>query len=171
MLFVQYGHDAYGSKLAAKRSFAPGDLIYQFSGYRVTTQPTYQTIQIGADKHIDHLDVLAYLNHSCSPNTLIDTENLSVIAARAINAGEELTFFYPSTEWEMAQPFVCCCKVPGCLGLVAGAKFLSLEVLQRYYISQHIWELYNITMKKTNASKACFEVHVRDSIICEKILS
>jgi hypothetical protein len=106
-------------------------------------QPTYQTIQIGADKHIDHLDLLAYFNHSCNPNTLIDTENLSVIALRAINAGDELTFFYPSTEWEMAQPFICCCKAPGCLGLVAGAKYLSLDILNRYQLNPHILEMVN----------------------------
>lgn len=146
MLSVEYSHEAYGSKLLAKKSFTEGDLIYRFSGYHVKTQPTYQTIQIDSDKHIDHLDVLAYFNHSCSPNTLIDTENLSVIAVHPISAGEELTFFYPSTEWEMARPFICHCKSPECLGLVAGAKFLPLDVLQRYYINPHIWKLYNITM-------------------------
>jgi hypothetical protein len=148
MLSVEYGHQEYGSKLLTKVSFAEGDLIYQFSGYRVKMQPSYQTIQISTDRHINNLDILTYLNHSCNPNTVIDTKNLSVIAARAISAGEELTFFYPSTEWEMAQPFFCCCKAPGCLGLVAGAKFLSIDVLQRYHINPHIWELHNITMTK-----------------------
>jgi hypothetical protein len=87
-------------------------------------------------------------NHSYNPNTVIDAENLSVIAARAISTGEELTFFYPSTEREMAQPFFCCSKAPGCLGLVAAAKFLSIDALQRCDINPHIWELHNITMPK-----------------------
>jgi hypothetical protein len=148
MLFVEHSHDEYGSKLITKKAFAEGDLIYQLSGYHIKTWPTYQTIQISADKHIDHLDILAYLNHSCNPNTIIDTENLSVLAIRAIGAGEELTFFYPSTEWEMTQPFICCCKSLGCLGFVAGAKFLPIDVLQRYYINQHVWDLYNIAPQK-----------------------
>lgn len=140
MLFVEYGHEQYGTKLVTEKSFASGDLIYQFSGYRITAQPTYQTIQISADSHIYHLDALAYINHSCSPNTLIDTENLSLIAAKAISAGEELTFFYPSTEWEMVQPFFCHCTAPECLGLVAGAKYLTMDILSQYYISPHILE-------------------------------
>ncbi len=150
MLSVEHSLDVYGSKLITKNPFASGDLIYQFSRYRVTTRPTYQTIQISTDKHIDHLDVLAYLNHSCSPNTLIDTKNLSVTAARKIRAGEELTFFYPATEWEMAQPFICCCKAPGCLGLIAGAKYLSMDILNLYRISPHILEMARQITPKEN---------------------
>jgi hypothetical protein len=143
MLVVEYKDDRYGSKLITKKSFALGELIYQFSGYRVTSMPTYQTIQISEDRHIDHLHILAYINHSCRPNTWIDTENLSLMAARAISAGEELTFFYPSTEWEMVQPFLCHCQAPGCLGFVAGAKYLNMDILSQYNISPHILELIN----------------------------
>ena len=44
------------------------------------------------------------------------------MAGRDIAAGEELTYFYPSTEWEMDRPFRCLCGAPDCVGVVSGAK-------------------------------------------------
>lgn len=35
-----------------------------------------------------------------------------------LKEGDELTFFYPSTEWSMAQPFDCLCK-----GVMKGRKW------------------------------------------------
>ncbi|KAB8242433.1 hypothetical protein BDV35DRAFT_366204 [Aspergillus flavus] len=43
---------------------------------------------------------------------------------RPLTVGDELTFFYPSTEWTMVQPFQCGCGagLRRCLGRVAGAS-------------------------------------------------
>lgn len=54
-------------------------------------------------------------NHSCSPNTAFEISasipeaDWAFVALAEIKAGEEFTFFYPSTEWEMDQPFECQC--------------------------------------------------------------
>jgi hypothetical protein len=72
---------------------------------------------------------------------IVDTAQLGCYAARDIAAGEELTYFYPSTEWDMAQPFVCLCGAPQCIRLVVGAKYLPLDVLSRYLINRHIREM------------------------------
>jgi hypothetical protein len=65
------------------------------------------------------------VNHSCTPNVAFDlshprtsediensqypTEwNLRTLS-RPIAKGETLTFFYPSTEWDMGAPFTCAC--------------------------------------------------------------
>jgi hypothetical protein len=140
-LRIEYNNKIHGASVISKRNFAPGEVIYKFRNCRVTNIPTYQTIQIGENEHIVDLDIMAYLNHSCMPNTFIDTKDLSVIAARLIVPGEDLTIFYPSTEWEMAKPFICQCKEPDCLGLIAGAKYLLPEVLNRYHISLHISQM------------------------------
>jgi hypothetical protein len=141
MLEVEPGSSAYGARLLATQPIAEGQLIHQIRNYRLTHQPTYRSIQIGRDAHIEELGVIVYLNHSCQPNTIVDTAALAVYAARAIAAGEELTFFYPSTEWEMDRPFICLCGAPQCVRLVAGAKYLSVDTLSRHFVNRHIREL------------------------------
>jgi hypothetical protein len=141
MIHIEHGGSAYGARLITDGLYARGQLIYRIAGHRIAPQPTYQTIQIGQATHIEELGVLAYLNHSCRPNTIVDTAALTVTAARDIAASEELTFFYPSTEWEMDRPFVCLCGAPQCVRLVAGAKYLSIDTLSRYFINRHIREM------------------------------
>lgn len=58
-----------------------------------------------------------------------------------LKAGEELTFFYPSTEFDMSQPFDCRCKVEECRGTITGAKDMSPEVLRQYWLNPHIEEM------------------------------
>jgi hypothetical protein len=62
-------------------------------------------------------------------------------AARNIEPGDEITFFYPSTEWDMAAPFVCNCNQDNCLQVIAGAYHLPVSVLSKYFINKHICEL------------------------------
>ena len=133
--------DACGIHLVTDRIYTKGELICQIENYQIVTKPTYQTIQIGRSLHLEELGIIAYMNHSCQPNTLVDTANLAIRATREIAIGESLTFFYPSTEWEMDRPFVCLCGAPACVRLVAGAKYLSVDVLRRYFINQHIRDL------------------------------
>ena len=130
----------------AGKAYREGELIFHVVNYSIQDKATYQTIQVKKDKHIANLDILAYVNHSCCPNTVFEAESLTLRATRNIAYGEEMTFFYPSTEWILDRPFVCHCGFPECLGLVTGAKFLTLDVLQHYYINPHIWEIYNGTI-------------------------
>ena len=141
MLKIERGGSPYGARLITDQLLGKGELICHITGYRVVPEATYQTVQIGAHSHIEELGVLAYLNHSCQPNTIVDTTALTVTAIRDIAAGEELNFFYPSTEWEMDRPFICLCGSPQCVRLVAGAKYLSIDTLARYFINQHIRDM------------------------------
>jgi hypothetical protein len=149
MLKTISGGSAYGARLITNQPYRRGDVIYHIEGHRFTEKPTYQTIQIGRAQHIEELGVIAYLNHSCQPNTIIDVARFEVIAVRNIAAGEELNFFYPSTEWEMDRPFICLCGAPQCVRLVAGAKYLSIDTLSRYFINQHIREMIFETLAQT----------------------
>lgn len=60
---------------------------------------------------------------------------------RELKVGDQLTFFYPSTEWEMARGFECACGEEGCLGTIRGARWLSGETLGRWWVNGHIWDL------------------------------
>jgi SET domain len=99
--------------------------------------PSYRTIQVGASTHIEG-PLLAYMNHSCRPSAIIMTRQLSVRAWTALKCGEEVTFFYPSTEWKMVRPFHCLCGAPDCIKYVAGAEKLPVDLLARYHLNPHV---------------------------------
>ena len=125
--------------LHATTDFYPGDVICQFGAGTIQTHATYLTVQIGDDKHITLMpEILQYTNHSCAPNVFFDTTTMDLICLKAVKTGDELTFFYPSTEWEMAQPFVCHCGNNECLQVIDGAANLDVEVLEKYRLTDYI---------------------------------
>jgi hypothetical protein len=140
MLRVEHGA-TYGGRLITTGPLAAGQVVAPFAGDRRVSRPTYRTIQVGPQAHVEGLGVLGYLNHACRPNCQIDTLSMRVVAGRDIAAGEELTFFYPATEWDMDRPFRCRCGAPECVGVVAGARHLSPETLRRYALAPHIRHL------------------------------
>lgn len=141
------GKPDYGTRLVATRPFHRGDVIFSILGCK--TQQSYKSVQIGWATHVEDTRLLAYQNHSCRPNTIVDTAERKVLALRDIPAGDELTFFYPSTEWTMVQPFRCLCGSSDCLGQIAGAKYLSLDTLSRYFINDHIRQIAAAVLSTT----------------------
>jgi SET domain len=129
----------YGARCDASRPVSQGEAIVRLSG--AMTKQSYRTIQIDEYRHLEEPRILAFLNHSCHPTVLIDTSCLMVFAATDIVAGEELAFFYPSTEWKMVRPFICLCGSAQCLHYIAGAQHLSLNTLDRHFINSHIRDL------------------------------
>lgn len=61
--------------------------------------------------------------------------------AKGLAVGQELTFFYPSTEWDMAQGFDCFCGAKTCRGFISGAKNMSKKQLEGMWLNAHIREL------------------------------
>lgn len=123
----------------ARRTYQPGDVVTGFSAGKVLSHPTYLTVQVDVDKHImlqpEHLQ---YINHSCDPNVFFDTYKMQVIALKPIAEGDEMTFFYPSTEWDMIQPFKCFCGNSKCLGEIRGAAHINPAQLQTYTLTRFI---------------------------------
>lgn len=126
--------------LTTKAARACGEVICAIPSEDPSSHPTQFTVQVAADRHIEVRE-LSSMNHSCEPSVVLDTRRLLVIAARPLAPGDELTFFYPSTEWEMNTPFICLCGAQGCIHVVAGARFLPISTLERYYLNPHIREL------------------------------
>lgn len=78
------------------------------------------------------------MNHSCAPTVEIEvrTSNpqdgypdgisgeVRVAHNRDLEVGDELTFFYPSTEWASASPFKCLCGAGEgrCIGMQRGIR-------------------------------------------------
>lgn len=135
--------------LHATAFFDAGDLICAFGADRILNTPTYLTVQTGEDKHITlDPEFLQYINHSCNPNVFFDTTAMELLALKEIQPGDELMFFYPSTEWKMEQPFDCFCGTAQCLHRIQGASYLSDEVAGRYKLTDFILEKLNTRKKK-----------------------
>ncbi|KAI1136572.1 hypothetical protein F5Y05DRAFT_405155 [Hypoxylon sp. FL0543] len=134
----------FTSKSLSRISLPPFGLYAKMDSPPCTfaSAPTYATVQCGRDKHLNLNSDLLYINHSCEPSLIFDTANLNIIAGpNGLRAGEELTFFYPSTEWEMAQPFDCQCGKPTCRGRISGAKDMTKAQLEGVWLNGHILEL------------------------------
>ena len=134
--------------LITKQAYKTGDVICEIPKDKVVNKPNRFTVQIGRTEHTD-VGKLAALNHSCDPNVILDTTNMEMVARRDIEKGEELSFFYPSTEWEMDAPFICLCGSSNCIHVVAGARFLPLSVLETHYLNAHIREEMIELLNKT----------------------
>ncbi|KAG9018898.1 hypothetical protein FRB90_008479 [Tulasnella sp. 427] len=127
----------FNSSLKAVRAFRQGETICPFEG--LTFGPKrYTSVQCGpgSEDHVELNSDLVYVNHSCEPNVAFDLsapnpDDWHVRALKEIPVGEPLTFFYPSTEWEMAQPFRCTCNTETCLGEVKGASALTSDELRK----------------------------------------
>ena len=148
MAEVRLNTDNGQRQMHALRAFTPGEIISDFWARETLDSPTYLTVQVGIDKHILLAPFeLQYINHSCMPNVFFDTTAMKLIALTHIREGEELTFFYPSTEWSMAQPFQCYCGQPGCLGLIEGATFLSADILSGYRLTDFVMQQLQLKTK------------------------
>lgn len=128
--------------LHATVTFKQGDIISPFGVKEILKEPNYLTLQLNEQEHIlVNPECLRYINHSCDPKVLFDTTNMVVTCLSQIEVGEEITFFYPSTEWSMAQEFDCHCKTQRCLGRIQGAAHLHPDILQTHQLSDHIKQL------------------------------
>jgi hypothetical protein len=125
--------------LFANAAFKNGDVIVAFNASKIVDTPNYLTVQVSEHKHI-HLfpEYLQYVNHCCEPNVLFNTTTMQLECISDIETGEELRFFYPATEWKIAQQFVCNCGKPSCVGLIQGAADTSTEVLNKYKLTDFI---------------------------------
>jgi hypothetical protein len=68
-------------------------------------------------------------NHSCHANTVYD--GLNLVAARAIQAGEELTLDYGLFLDERAASFVCRCGAAVCRGIIRGSARNSVTMREK----------------------------------------
>lgn len=111
--------------------FALGDTVVAITGREVMV-PTRYTLQVSATVHLDAepqpgaiggYPAWRFLNHGCDPNVVL--RGRTFVARQPIRCGDELTFDYESTEWDMATPFVCECGSPACRGLIRGYRHLS----------------------------------------------
>ncbi len=130
--------------LRSVQSYQPNDVICSFGSSEIHDHPSKYTVQIAEDKHIIlYPQFLQYINHSCNPNVFFNTTTMELTALTSIEPGDEFTFFYPSTEWFMAEPFNCLCGEANCIAVIKGAKELNNTVLSQYRLTDFIQSKIN----------------------------
>ncbi|KAK5018914.1 hypothetical protein LTR16_001099, partial [Cryomyces antarcticus] len=145
LLKLEKSAEAFGSRAISLVSLPAGSLFARITTAKPAPEKAYTSVQVSEKEHIELNSDLVYINHSCEPSLVFDMERyeVRVVEDRDLKAGEPLTFFYPSTEWDMAQPFKCTCGAGGgkCKGLIKGAKDMDRMVLKEYYLNSHIVKL------------------------------
>jgi hypothetical protein len=142
LVSVESGTKAFSSRAVSLVSLPRGSLLVPLVGL-TESMKSYSSLQISRTEHVQLNSSLLYCNHSCEPTVEFDTGEMVLRVARDkdLRKGDPLTFWYPSTEWEMAQPFECSCASKSCKGWISGAKDMSAEVLAQYWLNKHIQEL------------------------------
>lgn len=155
-LCVAHVNRRYG--VYAVESIAPGQILMEIEGER-RDHPSRFSIQVEWNVHIHanrclNLEELInchpwrFLNHSCDANTMVRGNCL--VAVRLIGTGEEVTFNYNATEYEMAYPFTCRCGSPFCTHEIRGFKYLAPKEQERLrpLLNAHLQSLPNLTRIK-----------------------
>jgi hypothetical protein len=116
-----------GLGVFAREAIAAGEVLVTLAHVFVD-RPARHTIQL--DEHLHQAgtgEIDDYFNHSCDPNSYLDFQRLQFIALRPLAAGEEISFNYLTSEWDMAAPFTCRCGARGCAGEIRGYLHLTPE--------------------------------------------
>lgn len=132
-----------GRAVFANRPLQQGERVLHTTGHKAVKQSMY-TIQIGINQHFDPAPPVRYLNHSCEPNLGVRTnaEGLpDFYALRDIAYGEELTFDYAMTEYDIVMADVRCqCGADRCRGRLGRYQDLPDDIKAEYgdYVSDYL---------------------------------
>ncbi len=139
---IRLSENKTAKALFAITNFKKGNTLVAFTAAAILNEPTYLTVQTGLAEHI-HLqpEFLQYINHSCEPNVLFNTDTMQLEAVKDISAGDELRFFYPATEWDMAEQFKCLCETKSCIHQIKGAKYIDKKILSNYKLTAFITQM------------------------------
>lgn len=141
-LRVERSEKAFSSRAVSLIDLSAGTLFARIDTATPTATKAYSSVQVGENAHIELNSELLYCNHSCDPSLIFDMSKFEVRVepgkAGGVKKGEPLTFWYPSSEWDMAQPFDCNCGSEKCKGKISGAKDMDEKVLREYWLNPHI---------------------------------
>ena len=145
ILEVVKSAEAFQSSAVSRISLPPGHIFGPITTATPVAPKTYSSVQVSRSASIELNSDLAFINHSCDPSLVFDMRKFEVrvVDDRALEVGDALTFFYPSTEWDMTQPFECRCGTPKgkCKGWIDGAAAMRREELENYWLNDHIADL------------------------------
>jgi SET domain-containing protein len=95
---------------------------------------------------MDEGDFGIYINHSCSPNLIVN-EHLQLITLRSINEGEELLIDYSTTELDPYWSMKCFCGQSCCRKTLLSFQYLPNELQKQYskFIAPAFFQFAGVT--------------------------
>ena len=122
-----------GRGIIARKQISKGEVIVNFFGElvpREKVQIPNAALQLDEDLFLESDGTIdENLNHSCNPNCYIDFGRLTLVALKDIPKGEELTFDYNTSEYDLIDQdcsFTCLCGSRDCIGNIKGFRYLPL---------------------------------------------
>jgi hypothetical protein len=106
----------HGQGMIAGRSFEAGEMIWKLTGtpvFGAVTESGPNYIGLGPDVWIDPDLPLDHINHHCAPNAAFGPRR-QLLALRPIEAHEEVTIDYSTTEADPAWTMACGCGASEC---------------------------------------------------------
>lgn len=169
LIQVVKGNRPYTSAAYSLVSLPPGALFAHITTATTVAHTTYTSVATGSDSRIELNSDLVYCNHSCQPSLVFDMARLEVRVSddRPLRPGDALTFFYPSTEWDMVQPFQCECGADDgvCLGRIAGASVVEPELLlAHWWLNEHVRALVADKMQAAGRFTAAAAAPARKAV-------
>lgn len=142
-LQVLKGDQPFQSSARSLIALPAGALFAKITTATPAPQTTYTSVADGPNSCIELNSDLVYCNHSCQPTLVFDMTRFEVrvVDDRPLAVGDELTWFYPISEWTMAQAFQCQCGSGQCLGIISGSRDIEPALLQRYWLNEHVARL------------------------------
>lgn len=121
-----------GKSLFANRDIKKGEIVLscEYEYIKSGADASTYSLQVAEDKFIDGDDFVVsdFLNHSCNANLKVDLKRMNFIALKNIRNGEELTYNYLTTEYDLMVDnlnFKCKCNSKNCLCHIKGFKYLT----------------------------------------------
>lgn len=120
-----------GSGLFATRPFAAGEVVAVLGGRVVddagwaaaAAQGPVSGYAIAEGRHLlqDEDDPARFGNHSCEPTTRL-VDEVTLVAGRAMQPGEELTSDYATMTADPTWSMPCHCGAPSCRGTITAGR-------------------------------------------------
>jgi hypothetical protein len=113
---VKIKRNSKGLAIYSSKTFAPNQIVLSAHALSpsssISKKATSHSIQLDWNTHVLMELPAVLLNHSCHANIgVLENEHnaYDFIALRDIGKGEEITFDYECTEYDLSTPFTCHC--------------------------------------------------------------
>jgi uncharacterized protein len=130
-----------GRAVLARERIACGELLAVFAGAVLETgdltrlAPDQRRLVLQVDEHHYLLSLVEgcadWVNHCCEPNAGLRGQ-VTLVALRDIEAGEEICYDYAMSDGSPYDGFECRCGAARCRGRVSGDDWMLEELWDRY---------------------------------------
>ncbi|BDI19022.1 hypothetical protein ANSO36C_48240 [Nostoc cf. commune SO-36] len=134
---------AKGRGVFASKKFAQGETVVVGIPIEEVPERTIYSFQMDFNLYVNLDEPAVVINHSCSPNTGVRNNQFGgydFVALGDIEADEEITWDYETTEYESIAVSRCLCGSLSCRGKTLGFKFREQMLRDRYreYIADYL---------------------------------